>query len=162
MGTRSGDLDPAVLLHLSRTAGLSVDELDTLLNRKSGMLGMCGHTDMRDVLAAADAGDEHAQLALEVYYHRIRGYVGSYYAQLGHLDVISFTAGVGENAPQIRAGALRGLAELGIEIDPDRNAVRSGDPRVISPDGAKVTVLVVPTNEELEIARQSASLVSGS
>ncbi|MCL2423958.1 MAG: acetate/propionate family kinase, partial [Micrococcales bacterium] len=159
MGTRSGDLDPAVLVHLYRAAGMSIDEVDTLLNRKSGMLGLCGHTDMRDVLAAADDGDENAQLALEVYYHRIRGYVGSYYAQLGSLDVISFTAGVGENAPQIRAGALRGLEGLGIAVDPDRNAIRSGEPRVISPDGSKVTVLVVPTNEELEIARQAAALV---
>lgn len=162
MGTRSGDVDPAVLVHLSRAAGYSLDQLDSILNRRSGMLGLCGHSDMRDVLAAADGGDEHSQLALEVYYHRIRGYVGNYYAQLGHLDVIAFTAGVGENAAPVRAGALRGLAELGIEVDPERNAVRSGEPRVISPDGAKVTVLVVPTNEELEIARQSAGLVSAS
>ncbi|MCL2466121.1 MAG: acetate kinase [Micrococcales bacterium] len=159
MGTRSGDIDPAVLVHLYRAADLSIGEVDTLLNRKSGMLGMCGHADMRDVFAAADAGDEHSQLALEVYYHRLRGYVGNYYAQLGHLDVISFTAGVGENAAPVRAGALRGLEELGIAIDPERNAIRSPDPRVISPDGAKVTVLVVPTNEELEIARQAADLV---
>ena len=162
MGTRCGDVDPAVLVHMSRTAGYTLDQLDSILNRRSGLLGMCGHNDMRDVMAAADGGDEHAQLALEVYYHRIRGYVGNYYAQLGHVDVIAFTAGVGENDPRTRAGSLRGLAELGIEVDPERNAVRSGETRVISPDGTRVTVLVVPTNEELEIARQSASLVSAS
>ncbi|MBU4213365.1 MAG: acetate kinase [Actinobacteria bacterium] len=159
MGTRSGDLDPAVLVHLSRTAGYSIDQLDSILNRRSGMLGLCGHTDMRDVNAAADAGDEDALLALEVYYHRIRGYVGNYYAQLGHVDVIAFTAGIGENDDRTRAGALRGLAELGIEVDPVRNAGSKSEPTVISPDGARVTVLVVPTNEELEIARQSAALV---
>lgn len=159
MGTRSGDLDPAVLVHLSRTAGYSIDQLDSILNRRSGMLGLCGHTDMRDVNAAADAGDKDSLLAQEVYYHRIRGYVGNYYAQLGHLDVIAFTAGIGENDDRTRAGALRGLAELGIEVDPERNAGPKSKPTVISPDGARVTVLVVPTNEELEIAQQAAHLV---
>ncbi|MCG2798657.1 MAG: acetate kinase, partial [Cellulomonas sp.] len=151
--------DPAVLVHLSRTAGYSIDQLDSILNRRSGMLGLCGHTDMRDVNAAADAGDEDALLALEVYYHRIRGYVGNYYAQLGHVDVVAFTAGIGENDDRTRAGALRGLSELGIEVDPERNAGSKSEPTVISPEGARVTVLVVPTNEELEIARQSAALV---
>jgi len=159
MGTRSGDLDPAVLVHLSRAAGYTLDQLDSILNRRSGMLGMSGHTDMRDVMGAADEGDEHAKLALEVYYHRIRGYVGSYYAQLGHLDVIAFTAGVGENDARTRAGSLRGLAELGIEIDPDRNAGPKSEPTIISTDSSRVTVVVMPTNEELEIARQSATLV---
>src|SRR5690606_10382106 len=97
MGTRSGDIDPAISLHLSRTAGMGLDDVDDLLNRQSGMLGMCGYSDMRDVEQAAADGNADAQLALEVYCRRIRGYVGQYYAQLGTLDGIVFTAGVGEN-----------------------------------------------------------------
>lgn len=159
MGTRSGDLDPAVLVHLSRVAGFSVDDLDELLNRRSGMHGLCGYTDMRDVHAAIAAGDEASRIAFDVYCHRLRGYIGSYLAHLGgRLDVLAFTAGVGENDPLTRAGAVAGLAPFGIVIDPDRNASARG-PAVISPDGAPVTVVVFPTNEEAEIATQSISLV---
>ncbi len=161
MGTRSGDVDPAVLLHLARTADYSVQDLDDLLNRRSGLLGLGGHADMRDLRASADAGDEEAAAALAVYLHRIRGYVGEYLAHLGRLDVIVFTAGVGENDPVVRAGALAGLAGLGIEVDAERNAGPTTAPTVISPEGAAVTVMVVPTNEELEIARQAAELVRG-
>lgn len=160
MGTRSGDIDPAVLFHLSRQAGMTTDELDDLLNRRSGMLGLCGYTDMRDLHDAVAAGDEVARTALEVYFHRIKGYVGNYYAQLGHVDAIAFTAGIGENDDVVRAGALAGLERLGISVDPERNAGRKKQPTVISPDGAEVTVMVVPTNEELEIARQSLETVS--
>lgn len=160
MGTRSGDIDPAVVFHLQRVAGMSTDEIDVLLNRRSGMLGLCGRTDMRDVHAADEAGDEAAHLALEVYYHRLKGYVGAYYAQLGHVDAIAFTAGIGENDAEVRAHALAGLERLGIAVDPERNAVRPKVPTVISPDGAEVTVLVVPTNEELEIARQAVALLA--
>jgi acetate kinase len=160
MGTRSGDIDPAVLFHLSRQAGMTTDELDDLLNRRSGMLGLCGYTDMRDLHDAVAAGDEVARTALEVYFHRIKGYVGNYYAQLGHVDAIAFTAGIGENDDIVRAGALAGLERLGISVDPERNAGRKKEPTVISPDGAEVTVMVVPTNEELEIARQSLETVS--
>jgi acetate kinase len=159
MGTRSGDIDPAVVFHLQRVAGMSTDEIDVLLNRRSGMLGLCGLTDMRDVHAAVAAGDEAAAVALEVYYHRIRGYVGAYYAQLGRVDAIAFTAGIGENDAVVRARSLEGLERLGIAVDPDRNAVRPRVPTVISPDGAEVTVLVVPTNEELEIAIQAVALL---
>jgi acetate kinase len=161
MGTRSGDIDPAVLLHLSRVAGMSTDDLDDLLNRRSGMLGLCGYTDMRDLHDAVAAGDEVARTALEVYFHRIKGYVGNYYAQLGHVDVISFTAGIGENDDIVRAGSLKGLERLGISVDPERNAGRIKQNKVISPDGSPVTVVVIPTNEELEIARQSLELVNG-
>lgn len=161
MGTRSGDIDPAVLFHLVREAGMGVDDLDDLLNRRSGLLGMTGHQDMRDVQAAARAGDADAVLALEVYYHRIRHYVGAYYAHLGRVDAIAFTAGVGENSPETRAGALAGLERLGIVVDPERNAVDSQEARVISPAGAEVAVLVVPTDEELEIARQTAAVAVG-
>ncbi|HEY0217824.1 MAG TPA: acetate kinase [Cellulomonas sp.] len=157
MGTRSGDIDPAVLFHLARQGGYTVDQLDELLNRKSGMLGLSGYTDMRDVHDAAAAGDENVRTALDVYYHRIKSYVGSYYAQLGRLDVITFTAGIGENDDIVRINALAGLEALGIEIDPERNAGRKKQPTVISRDGSPVTVLVIPTNEELEIARQAVA-----
>ena len=159
MGTRSGDIDPAVLFHLHRKAGLSIEELDTLLNKKSGMLGLTGNGDMRDVEDAAVAGDAVAQAALDVYYHRIRGYVGNYIAQLGGLDVIVFTAGVGENSGIIRAGALAGLEGLGIEIDPAKNDPFSRVARVVSTDASRVTVLVIPTNEELEIARETRAVI---
>lgn len=159
MGTRSGDIDPAVLFHLARVGGYSIDELDELLNRKSGMLGLSGYTDMRDVHEAAAAGDDNVRTALDVYFHRIKGYVGNYYAQLGHVDVITFTAGIGENDDIVRAGSLAGLERLGIVVDPERNAGRKKKPTVISPDGAEVTVLVIPTNEELEIARQSVATI---
>lgn len=160
MGTRSGDLDPAILLHLQRRAGLDVDGVDDLLNRRSGILGLGGHADMRDLVDAAEAGEERAALALEVYAHRLKAYIGAYLAQLGGVDVISFTAGVGENSAPVRAAALAGLERLGIELDPERNAERSGETRVISTDASAVTVLVVPTDEELEIARQTLEAVS--
>jgi acetate kinase len=158
MGTRSGDIDPAVLFHLARVGGYTIDQLDELLNRKSGMLGLSGYTDMRDVHDAVAAGDERVKTALDVYYHRIKGYVGKYYAELGRVDVITFTAGIGENDDIVRLNALAGLERLGIQVDPERNAGRVKEPKVISPDGAEVTVLVIPTNEELEIARQALSL----
>ncbi|MEO6201137.1 MAG: acetate kinase [Cryobacterium sp.] len=159
MGTRSGDIDPGVLFHLHRKAGIGIDELDLLLNRGSGLLGLAGRGDMRDVISAATAGDGAAELALGVYLHRLKGYVGNYYAQLGRVDVISFTAGVGENTALVRERALTGLEGLGIRIDPERNASPSRGPRLISTDDSAVAVLVIPTNEELEIARQALSAV---
>lgn len=157
MGTRTGDIDPGVLFHLIRTAGYSVDDLDRLLNKKSGMLGLAGVSDMRDVVAGVEAGDPTISLAFDVYVHRLRGYAGEYLAQLGGVDVISFTAGVGENTPLVRARALETLGFAGIEIDPERNEARGSGIRVISTDDSRVTVLVVPTNEELEIARQTVA-----
>lgn len=158
MGTRSGDVDPAVLFHLARRADMTIDDLDTLLNKRSGMLGLAGASDMRDIEAGIAAGAEDAVRAWEVYIHRLRSYVGAYLAQLGGVDVISFTAGVGENVPAVRAEALATLGFLGIRIDPERNAARGRATRVISTEDSAVTVLVVPTNEELEIARQALSL----
>lgn len=155
MGTRSGDIDPAVLFHLARVGGYSIDQLDELLNRKSGMLGLSGYTDMRDVHDAVAAGDERVKTALDVYYHRIKGYVGQYLAALGHVDVIAFTAGIGENDDIVRINALRGLEALGIEVDAELNDGRIKENKVISPAGSKVTVVVIPTNEELEIAREA-------
>jgi acetate kinase len=159
MGTRSGDIDPAIVFHLHRVAGLAVDELDDLLNRKSGMLGLSGNADMREVIAAAESGDDASTLALEVYLHRIRHYIGAYAAVLGGLDALVFTAGVGENSPEVRAGSVRGLGFLGIELDQDANASREDGPRSISAGGSRVAVLVIPTDEELEIAQQTARLV---
>lgn len=160
MGTRSGDLDPGILLHLTRVAGLSVDDLDNLLNRRSGLLGLTGKSDMRDVSEAADQGDAAAVLALEVWAHRIRHYVGAYLAVLGGLDVIVFTAGIGENNAALRARALAGLEFLGIVVDPERNTAPSRDAREISPTGAAVRVLVIPTDEELEIATQTLAVAT--
>lgn len=159
MGTRSGDIDPAVLIHLHRVAGLSFDDLDVMLNRKSGLLGLTGTGDMRDVQQAAADGDEAALAALAVWRHRIRHYVGAYVAQLGSVDGIVFTAGVGENNALLRRRSLAGLEFFGIAIDNDRNELASRSERRISPDGAAVEVLVIPTNEELEIARQTLELV---
>ena len=158
MGTRSGDLDPAVLLHLARRAGMSTDDLDALLNKRSGLLGLAGRSDMRDILAGVDAGDGAATLAFDVYIHRLRAYVGAYVAQLGGVDVISFTAGVGENAARVRAEALSTFGFLGLEIDGAANEQRRPGVRRISTAESAIEVLVVPTNEELEIARQALSL----
>ncbi len=160
MGTRSGDIDPAVSLHLARTAGMSIDEVDTLLNRQSGMLGLTGYSDMRDVNRAAEEGSHAAQLGLEVYARRIRGYIGQYYAQMGHLDAITFTAGVGENDTVVRELSLTGLTELGIEVDLERNVARNRQARLISTDASRVQVWVVPTNEEREIALQAVATAS--
>ncbi|MAP62606.1 MAG: acetate kinase [Microbacterium sp.] len=161
MGTRSGDLDPAVLLHLARRAGMTVDDLDTLLNKRSGMLGLAGVSDMRDIQAGIERGDEAAVLAFEVYVHRLRAYAGAYLAQLGGVDVIAFTAGVGENVPAVREQALATLGFAGVRVDTDRNASRERGIRIISTDDSTVTVLVVPTDEELEIARQTLQVARG-
>ncbi len=159
MGTRTGDIDPGVLLHLLRTGDFTVDQLDELLNRRSGVLGLAGISDFRDLAARVDAGDEAAALALDVYCHRIRKYLGAYLAVLGEVHAVTFTAGVGENAAGVRAMVMAGLQRLGMSVDPDRNERRSAEPRVISPDGSPVAVLVVPTNEELAIARAAAALL---
>lgn len=159
MGTRSGDIDPAVVFHLQRVAGMSTDQSDDLLNRHSGMLGMSGSSDLRDVHTAVAAGDENALLALKVYCHRLQHYFGAYYALLGRVDAIAFTAGVGENDDIVRLRALTGLEHLGIVVDPVRNAGRKTTETVISADGSPITVFVVPTNEELEIAREAVTLV---
>ena len=159
MGTRSGDIDPAVVFHLQRVAGMSTDQSDDLLNRRSGMLGLSGSSDLRDVHAAVEAGDENALLALKVYCHRLQHYFGAYYALLGRVDAIAFTAGVGENDEIVRLRTLTGLEHLGIVVDPERNRGRKSSETIISADGSPITVFVVPTNEELEIAREAVTLV---
>ncbi|MEO8816585.1 MAG: acetate kinase [Mycobacterium sp.] len=157
MGTRCGDVDPGVLLHLQRSAGMGAEQLDELLNRRSGLLGLSGVNDFRELLEQLPAGGA-ARLAYDVYIHRLRKYVGAYLAVLGRVDAIAFTAGVGENVAPVREDALAGLDGLGIAVDPERNRSGSGA-RVISPDGSPTTVLVVPTNEELAIARAAWEFV---
>lgn len=161
MGTRSGDVDPSIVAYLGRAAGLDADAVDDALNTSSGLMGMAGQSDMREVLRLIDDGDQQAALALEVYCHRVRKYVGAYMAVLGRADAVVFTAGIGENVPAVRARVLAGLEPLGIRLDDRLNAERSGDARLISAAGSAVAVLVVPTNEELEIARQAAALLGG-
>ncbi|GGR36449.1 acetate kinase [Streptomyces netropsis] len=160
MGTRSGDIDPAVISHLARNAGMSIDEIDSLLNKKSGLIGLCGDNDMREIRRRIDAGDERAALAFDIYVHRLKKYIGAYYAVLGKVDAVAFTAGVGENAAPVREAAVAGLEELGLAVDADLNAVRGDEARLISPEYARVAVAVVPTDEELEIATQTYALVS--
>ena len=155
MGTRSGDIDPAVLFHLHRKAGYDVPALDELLNRRSGLLGLTGTNDVRDVVRRLEEGDEFAETGMAVYVHRLRHYLGAYLVALGGADAIAWTAGVGENSAEVRRRTLEGMEWLGIELDPERNAERGEGIREISTDASRVRVLIVPTNEELEIARQS-------
>jgi acetate kinase len=162
MGTRSGDMDPAVIFHLMRVGGMSTDEIDTLLNKKSGLIGLCGDNDMREIRRRIDEGDEQAKLAFDIYIHRLKKYIGAYYAVLGRVDAVAFTAGVGENASPVREAAIAGLESLGLAVDGALNAIRSDQPRLISPADARVAVAVVPTDEELEIATQTYALVGKS
>lgn len=159
MGTRSGDVDPALPAYLARVAGLDAPSVDEELNKHSGLLALAGSNDLRDILAAAEKGDEGARLAIDVYCYRIRKYVGAYFAALGRVDAVVFTAGVGENSPAIRATALAGLERLGIAVDPERNEAPSREERYVSPFWAETAVLVVPTDEEMEIAEQACGAV---
>jgi len=154
MGTRTGDIDPAVVFYLAR-AGMGLAEIEDLFEHGSGLRGLCGDNDMRAVQSRAAAGEAAAALALDVYCHRIRKYVGAYHAVLGRLDAIAFTAGVGEHSAVVRQRCLAGLQALGIAVDPARNGTGAGE-RVISPAGAAVTICVVPTDEERAIAEETA------
>jgi len=162
MGTRSGDVDPSALLVLAQREGWSPTQVDDFLNKRSGMLGLAGASDMRDIEDRRGAGDAEATVAFDVYIHRLRTYIGAYLAQLGGADVISFTAGVGENSSLVRAAALQTLGYAGVRLDPVRNETHRKGIRVISTDDSPVTVLVVPTNEELEIARQTLAVAQPS
>jgi acetate kinase len=139
---------------------MTPDEVDALLNRKSGLLGLCGDNDMREIGRRMAEGDEAAQLAFDIYVHRLRKYVGAYTAVLGRVDAVTFTAGVGENSAAVREAALQGMGLLGIEVDAVRNAVRGSAARLISAKGSRVAVAVVPTDEELQIAQEAYSLVT--
>lgn len=162
MGTRSGDVDPGILTYLVREAGMSVEDIETMLNRRSGVRGLGGEIDFRVLHQRIAAGEAAAQLAYDVYIHRLRKYIGAYLVVLGGADVITFTAGVGENDALVRRDALSGLGAFGIEIDEHLNDSRGRAARRISPEGARTTVLVVPTNEELAIARACAGVLGGS
>jgi acetate kinase len=153
MGTRSGDIDPGVITYLWRSAKMSVEDIETMLNRRSGVRGIGGEVDFRVLHERIESGDEAAQLAYDVYIHRLRKYIGAYLALLGSADVITFTAGVGENDAAVRRDALSGMTALGIELDEHLNASPGKAARRISADNSPTTVLVVPTNEELAIAR---------
>lgn len=159
MGTRGGDIDPGAVLHLNRVAGLGVDEIDTLLNRGSGILGMAGATDFRDLMERVEAGDETATLAFDVYVHRLVKYIGAYTSVLGGVDAVTFTAGVGENNAAVRAAVCERLSWLGVELDEAANEVRSDDSRVVSTPASKVALCVVPTNEELAIAQHTVAVI---
>ena len=160
MGTRSGDVDPGLHTFLHNELGMSVGDIDTLLNKQSGLKGMAGVNDFRELEQRRAAGDASAQLAFEVYVHRLKHYVGAYLAILGRLDLLTFTAGVGENNPALRAAVADGLEGLGLVVDAELNEASSRVARVISPAGPPIKIAVVPTNEELAIARETAALLS--
>ena len=153
MGTRSGDIDPGIISYLSRTAGMSVEDIETMLNKRSGVLGLGGEIDFRVIHQRIESGDAAARLAYDVYIHRLRKYVGGYMALLGRTDVITFTAGVGENDAAVRRDALSGLTSLGIDVDDRLNENSDRSARRISSPTSATTVLVIPTDEELAIAR---------
>src|SRR3954471_23973218 len=160
MGTRCGDLDPAALLYLMGREELGAAEASALMNKHSGLLGLSGlSSDMRTLLEAEEKGNERARLAIEVFCYRLRKYIGSYVAALGGVDAIAFAGGIGENAPAVRERTMRGLEGLGLRLDPKRNDEAKGKEEEISPEGVGSRVFVVPTNEELMIARDAASLV---
>ncbi len=160
MGTRSGDVDPALPFFLADHLGMSLEEINRLLNKDSGLKGLCGINDMREVLDKSMAGDDLASTALEVYCYRIKKYIGAYFAVLENLDGLVFTGGIGENASAVRALSCRGLHGLGIEIDRARNDESGPGVREINARGSKVKVLVVPTNEELKIAHETKRVLS--
>ena len=159
MGTRSGDIDPAIHGHLHREAGLSLDEIDRALYRESGLLGLSGVNDFRELERRRAAGDAAAMLAFDVYAYRVRKYVGAYYAALGEVHAVVLTGGIGQRSPELRTAALSGLERLGIVLDPARNDAPGSHARTVSADGSAVAVLVVPTDEEWEIGRQSLAVV---
>ncbi|MCG6983687.1 MAG: acetate kinase [Thiocapsa sp.] len=161
MGTRCGDIDPAIHFYLSKNLGLDTAALEDLLNRQSGLLGICGVNDMREIDRLAEAGDDRAELAIGISAHRIKKYIGAYCAELGRVDAIVFTGGIGENAAEIRCRACEGLENLGIRMDDSANfAIEERGERCISTPESAVRVLVIPTNEELEIAQQALAAAS--
>jgi acetate kinase len=161
MGTRSGDIDPALHLFLKQNKGMDLETIDGLLNKESGLKGLCGMNDMRDIHKAVEAGDGRAALALAVQTYRNRKYLGAYMAVLGRVDAIVFTAGIGENDAIVRADSLQGLELFGVQLDPEKNQARNREARSISSAASRVRVFVIPTNEELAIAREVAAVVGG-
>jgi acetate kinase len=162
MGTRCGDIDPAVHFYLMRQTGMSADEVEKLLNSQSGLKGICGMNDMRQIQQKSEEGDERAMLALDMFCYRIRKYIGAYIAAIGRTDAIVFTGGIGENSAAVRERTCSGLDSLGLSIDLNKNTTVSGKISEIQRDGASMKVMVVATDEELEIARQTIETVRNS
>jgi len=160
MGTRSGSVDPSILTYLMRQAPVTGDELDDTLNKKSGLLGISGvSSDMREILTAIQQGNRRAKLAFDMFVHRLRQGIAAMASSLQGIDVLIFTAGIGEHSPEIRAATCEGLAFLGIHLDPDQNAASSGDQQ-ISTDDSKVKILIVRAQEDWAIAKACAGLVA--
>jgi acetate kinase len=155
MGTRCGDIDPAIHFYLGSRLGLDLDALDELLNRESGLLGLCGVNDMREIHRRVDDGDERAELAIEIFCHRLKKYLGAYYALLGRVDAVVFTGGIGENDADVRERTCVGMEDLGIRLDAAANLSSHRGERAVSDPASRVKVLVIPTNEELQIALES-------
>jgi acetate kinase len=160
MGTRSGDIDPGIIFHLVNAAGMSVDQVDRTLNKESGMAGLAGEQDLRTVHDLADGGDPAARLALDVYAYRIRFYIGAYLAVVPNVNALVFTAGIGENDAALRAAVCRPLAHMGLHLDEAANASESREARAVDDGSGFPRILVIPTNEEAEIARQAAQTVA--
>ncbi|MDD5816237.1 MAG: acetate kinase [Bacteroidales bacterium] len=159
MGTRCGDIDPAIIPYIMHHTNMTIDEIDTMMNKKSGLLGVSGTTsDMREIQAARDKGDKRAALAQDMYYYRVRKYIGEYAAAMGGVDILLFTGGVGENKFDCREVACRGLEFMGIELDVEKNKTIMGEEAIISKPSSKVTVCVIPTDEELMIAMDTDEL----
>ncbi|WP_248722125.1 acetate/propionate family kinase [Seonamhaeicola sp. ML3] len=158
MGTRSGDVDPSIIFHLAERHGLNIKEISNLLQKQSGMLGLTGYSDLREIQTEAEKGNKKCLLALEMNAYRIKKYIGSYAAIMNGLDAIVFTAGIGENSAKIRELVCQDMDYFGIDLDLDKNASRSSENREINKENTKVKILIIPTNEELEIAKQSVKL----
>jgi acetate kinase len=159
MGTRCGDLDPAVHFYLSRKTGRPLEAIEDILNKESGLKGICGMNDMREIQRRAEEGEEQAQLAIEMFCYRIKKYIGAYYAALGRVDAIVFTGGIGENSARVRRESCNGMGALGISLDDRKNEGRSSGIEEIQREDSRVKILVIPTNEELEIARQTIEAI---
>lgn len=160
MGTRSGDLDPAILFYLGRECGLDLESLDVLLNKESGLKGICGDNDMRTITNAAEQGDSQAMLALTIFCYRLKKYIGAYMAALGGVDCIVFTGGIGENSAIVRQMSCQGMEWLGLCLDDEKNTFRQNDIREIQSVDSKVSLLVIPTDEEYEIASQTRQVLN--
>jgi acetate kinase len=157
MGSRCGDLDPSIVLYLIDVLGLQVEQVRDLLNRKSGLLGLCGHNDMRDIIEMAEKGDKRAQVAIEVFVYRIQKYIGAYAAALNGVDVIVFTGGIGENSPQIRTRITDNFSYLGAKIDSAKN---EDNENILSSDDSVVRLMSIPANEEMLIAQQAYTIIT--
>jgi acetate kinase len=159
MGTRGGNLDPGALMYIAEQKGYSVTEIDHILQKESGLKGICGSNDMRDIHARAADGDERARLAQDMFIHRIRQYIGAYFFVLGKVDALVFTAGIGEHDPLTRQKCCEGLEPFGLILNSETNRTGRGQARAISTPDSPVRILVIPTNEELEIARQTVEVL---